>query len=218
MKLAKEKPIRKLRKYNTMRKLLVSISILLCLFIVNNIYGQRDRMSLGPRIGMNIASANNPEGVSSRSGLLLGLTSTYSINESSGLTVDLLYSGEGLQFGTQDLKSAYVRLPILYNVFFGELGEKLRPKVYAGFTPGFLVMAKLNDVNVKENVNGFAFGLEGGLGLNYRLGRLIWLNADLRSHWGLTNISDDISLQQEKIAGRNLSFSVGVAFGLSKLD
>lgn len=101
-----------------------------------------DQTSIGPRIGVNFSNVSNIEGSESLTGLVLGLTSTYSISEATGLTVDLLYSQEGYTLNDVDLRLNYLQIPIYFDLFFGELGDKFRPKVYAGVVPGFLLSAK----------------------------------------------------------------------------
>jgi hypothetical protein len=54
-----------------------------------------DRFSIGPRGGVNFSTITNVDNVESITGLVLGLTSTYSLNEHTGITLDVLYSSEG---------------------------------------------------------------------------------------------------------------------------
>ena len=67
-----------------------------------------DQTSLGPRVGVNFSNVSNVEGSESLSGLAIGLTSTYSINEKTGLTVDLLYSQEGYELNSNELRLSYL--------------------------------------------------------------------------------------------------------------
>ncbi len=130
-----------------------------------------DQTSIGPRVGVNFSNVSNVDGSESLTGLVLGLTSTYSISESSGFTVDLLYSAEGYTLNGNDHHLNYLQIPILFDLFFGELGNKFRPKVYAGVTPGFLLNAKVNDTEVNDFYNTFNLGLTGGLGFNLRVSK-----------------------------------------------
>lgn len=174
-----------------------------------------DQTSIGPRVGVNFANVSNVDGSEALTGLVLGLTSTYSISESSGLTVDLLYSGEGYTLNGNDHHLNYLQIPILFDLFFGELGDKFRPKIYAGVTPGFLLNAKVNDNKVEDFYNTFNLGLTGGLGFNLRVSSRIWLNTDLRGILGLSDIRQETS--GDKNANSNIQLSVGLAYGLSKL-
>ncbi len=174
-----------------------------------------DQTSIGPRVGVNFANVSHVAGSKALTGLTLGLTSTYSISESTGLTIDLLYSGEGYVLDGNDHHLNYLQIPVLFDLFFGQLGEKFRPKVYAGVTPGFLLSAKVNDNEVDNFYNGFNIGVTGGLGFNYRVGSRIWLNTDLRASLGLSDIRQDVI--GDKVANNNIQVSIGLAYGLSKI-
>ncbi len=199
-----------------------ALVIVIVLFISTMGFAQEaDRMSLGPRIGVNFSNVSNVDDSKTLTGLAAGLTFTYSFTEKSGLTIDLLYSGEGFKDDADnELKLGYVQLPVYYNVFFGELGSAFRPKVYVGIAPGLLLNAKANDIDVKDSYNSINFSLLGGLGFNYRLSDRIWLNTDLRAFIGLTDIRDKDLIDpqdDENIASRNIQLSVGVAYGLAKI-
>ena len=102
-------------------------------------------------------------------------------------------------------------------MFFGDLGESFRPKVYAGFVPAFLLGAKVNDVKIDEDAfSSFNLGLGGGLGFNTRVANRVWLNADVRALLGLTDIRDG-DVVGDKVALRTVQPSLGLAYGLSKL-
>lgn len=192
------------------------IFIAFTIFAIGPLYGQLNssNFSIGPRLGVNYSNVSNPDEAESLAGLVAGLTSTYSINQYSGITIDLLYSGEGYQIGDNKMKLNYLRLPVLYNLFFGELGESFRPKVLLGLQPGLLLSAKSGTTDVKNNMNNFAFGIGGGLGFNYRLKDRMWLNTDLRSFFDLNDVRDDPPSSSDKYAIRNIQLSVGIAWGL----
>jgi outer membrane protein W len=193
----------------------------LALFVSAISFAQEaDQMSLGPRLGVNISNVSNQDDTKSKLGLVGGLTFTYSFTETSGLTIDLLYSGEGFEAANGDKVSLnYLQLPIYYNVFFGELGSAFRPKVYAGIAPAFLLSAKSEDVDIKEFQNSINFSVLGGLGFNYRLSDRVWLNTDLRAFIGLTDVRDkDFRFTDETVASRNIQISLGVAYGLARIQ
>lgn len=191
--------------------------ILVLLSSVFTVYqlNAQDDFSIGPRVGVNFSNVSNVSNSKSLTGLALGLTSTYSINETSGLTVDLLYSNEGYAISDNKYKIAYLQIPIYYDLFFGKLGDSFRPKVYVGIQPGFLLHAKYNDTEVdKSSLNSFNAALSGGAGFNYKIASRIWLNADLRAFLGLSDISEAIA---DKQANNTIQVSLGLAYGLSKL-
>ena len=192
-----------------MKKLFL-LSALFFLFAHSNLNAQiENRFSIGPRIGLNFANSDqsNSKGIT---GFTAGITSTYSINEGSGITVDLIFSGEGYKSGTTEINLNYFKIPILYDVFFGKLGESFRPKIYAGFSPGFLINSKVNEVEVKNLYKKSVFDLVGGLGFNYRLANRVWLNTDLRALLGLSSMVTSSG----DIKNRTVQLSFGVAYGL----
>ena len=174
-----------------------------------------DQTSIGPRVGINFSNVSNVDGSEALTGLAIGLTGTYSISEKTGLTIDLLYSGEGYKLNSDELRLSYLQIPIFYDLFFGELGEKFRPKVYAGIQPGFLLDSKNNGNDVEDVFNSFNVAVCGGLGFNYRVGSRIWLNTDLRAALGLSDIREDAI--GDKVANSNIQLSLGLAYGLSKM-
>lgn len=179
----------------------------------------KDRFSIGPRVGISIANVSNTDQSSSVTGLLAGITSTYSFNQNTGLTVDLLYSGEGYRVPLEEYRLNYIQLPIYFNYFFGELGQRLRPKVYVGVAPAIMAGGTLNEVKlVSDQYNSFQFNVLGGLGLNYRVGNRIWLNGDVRGLMGLIDIRDKDFANGKTIAPRTVQVSVGLAYGLVKYE
>lgn len=193
--------------------ILVVFASLLSMYQVN----AQDNFSLGPRVGLNFSNVSNVDNSKSLTGLVAGLTTTYSISEGTGLTVDALVSHEGYEISDVENRLTYLQIPILFNIFLGELGDAFRPKVYAGVVPGFLLGAKVNDVKVnKDGLNSFNLGIGGGLGFNTRVASRIWLNADLRAHLGLSDIVENNN--GDKAALSNIQPSIGLAYGLSKLE
>ena len=151
-----------------------------------------DRWSIGPRGGVNFANVTNVDESESITGAVLGLTSTYSFNVNTGLTMEALYSVEGYQAPFTEAHLRYLQIPLYFDYFFGDLGQRFRPKVYAGVSPGFYLGGTVNDLDNNDDFyNKFMFALTGGLGFNYRVGSRIWLNTDLRSFIGMSDIRED---------------------------
>ncbi len=181
-------------------------------------WGQRENFSIGPRLGVNFANISNIEGSKANTGLIFGLTSTYSISEASGISVDLLYTQQGFESSRDEkVDLNYLQIPIHFNLFLGQLGEKVRPKIYAGIAPGFLLGAENEGQDISDNLNSVVFSFTGGLGFNYRLSNRVWLNVDLRSLLGLNDIRVEELQLGDKQAFRDVQLSLGVSVGLSKL-
>ncbi len=184
------------------------IGLIILLMGAHTALGQvENRFSIGPRLGVNFANINVD--ADSRTGLTAGITSTYSINESSGVSVDVLYSQEGYERGNTDYKVDYIRVPVFYNLFFGNLGEAFRPKIYAGIAPGFLMSAEQNNADVQAQYKSTVIDLAGGLGFHYRLANRVWLNTDLRAFLGLNPMANN-----QDVKNRTIQLSLGIAYGL----
>ncbi len=178
----------------------------------------QDRISIGPRAGINISNVTNVDESQSVSGAVFGLTSTFSFNERTGLTVDVLYSVEGYKAPFEKYKLRYLHVPVYFDFFFGQLGQRFRPKVYAGVSPAFWLSGTLNELDVNSPYyNKFILHASGGVGFNYRIANRIWLNTDARLYVGLSDIRDEAVRTGESIKPITGQFTLGLAYGLSKL-
>lgn len=197
----------------------IFLTLLCTVFVLGFAHAQgKDRISIGPRGGINLANVTNIDESETITGLALGLTSTYSFNERTGLTLDVLYSVEGYQAPFETYKLRYLQVPIYFDFFFGQLGNRFRPKVYAGVAPAFFLGGTLNELDVNESYyNSFILHATGGLGFNYRIANRIWLNTDVRGFWGLSDIRDEDFVTGDAIQPRNVQLTLGLAYGLSKL-
>lgn len=164
--------------------------------------------SLGPKLGINI-SDNSASGTKSTTGLVAGLTSTYSINELTGIGIDLLFSGQGFKVGNTKTSLNYIQIPVLYKVFFNRLGNKFRPRIELGLAPAFLISAERNNVDVKNAFNNVDLLFQAGIGFNYRLSSRFWLNVDARSQWGLIDVYDNTA-SKNNVIGLNVGLAMGI--------
>lgn len=205
---------------NTSKSLLILFAVCLSWISFTSQAVAQDRFSLGPRFGINFGNATGIDDSESANGIAVGLTSTYSINENTGITVDLLYSEHGWeQPVSSEYDLRYLDLPIYFNYFFGELGDRFRPKVYIGLVPQFLLNGEVDDTEInKDFFNKFLVSASGGLGFNYRVGERIWLNTDLRSYIGLSDIRDSDISEGDDIKLRTVQFSLGLAYGISRYE
>lgn len=201
-----------------MKKFALLFSVI-CLFSIQSNLWAQGTFSIGPRAGVNLANVSENEDGSSVIGLVAGLTSTYSFNESSGITVDVLYSAEGFEAADEtEVDLNYLQVPIYYNLFFGNLGDAFRPKIFAGVAPGLSLGGETGDIEIDDQLNSFSFSVTGGVGFNYQIADRLWLNTDLRAFLGLTDIYEDVPDDQDAAKARNLQLSVGLAYGLSEIQ
>lgn len=168
-------------------------------------------LSIGPIIGVNSSSISEAENGERLMGLSAGIFANYSINENLGLNVKALFSQMGLSSSVSDesVRLNYLQIPLTGVYFFGETGDKFRPKVFLGPYVGLLLGAKNGDIDIKESFKSVDFGAQVGLGFNYSLKERTWLNVDLGYTAGLTNV-----FELDILEGKNnaLSLNVGLSF------
>lgn len=194
-----------------------NLLVLLACILGLSVSQAQSNFSIGPRAGVNFATLTGDDterGANARP--VFGLASTYSITEDFGLSVDLLYSGEGSEIpgANDDLKITYLRLPIMFSFFFRNLGEAIRPKLYLGVNPGLLLGAEVGETEVKTNYNTFDIGGIAGLGINFRIANEVWLNTDFRYLRSFTDVRDEKPANADGLYNRSWQPSIGIAFGL----
>lgn len=183
--------------------------------------GAQSKFSLGPNAGVGISWLDNTAGRKTKLAGNVGLSLVYSAAEHFGIGVDAKYSFEGGKYllGSQPVTADlnYFRVPVKFNYFFGNYGNKVRPKIYAGPSFGFLSGGKTTIerpnlsplvVNSRDNFKHFDFGVTGGAGVNIRLVKNTWFNADVNYLHGISDLTP------AEVHNRNVGVNVGVNFGL----
>lgn len=191
----------------------------------------KQNVSFGPVVGLGHAWINGIAGdkefkLAPNAGVML----TYSAGVHWGFGIDAKFSHEGVKLdqplpGTiAKLNANYIRVPFKAMYFFGQLGDKVRPRIVGGPSLGFLVGGKqklettggetLIETKTKEVLKGFDIGFNGGVGLNVRLTRNTWLNTDVSYYHGLKNIA---KANDQDWHNRNVALNVGVAFGIGTI-
>lgn len=188
-------------------------------------------VSFGPIVGLGHSWIDGLEGDREfKFAPSAGVTFIYSAGPHWGLGIDLKYSREGSKLESSMLglegitNASYLRVPVKAIYFFGELGEKARPKVMLGPTMGILLGGKqkiknnegevLFETPVKDVMHTFDIGVQAGAGLNLRLSRNTWLNTDVSYYHGLRDLH---KTGDDDWKNRNISLNVGVAFGIGTI-
>ncbi|RAW00599.1 porin family protein [Pseudochryseolinea flava] len=174
--------------------------------------------SFGPEVGMNLSKFGD-DGSSSdyRTGILLGVGLTYSIQNTYGVTTKVLYSQKGAEVDDKKTSLKYIEVPITGRFFLNKDG-KCRPNLFVGPSFSFLTGAaeKIGDADAEEVkdysdfFNTFDFGVTGGIGLNWLIADETHLIIDGRYTHGLT----DVSKSNATINNQAFTLSAGVTFGL----
>ena len=179
----------------------------------------RDRVwSFGPEIGINFSKYGNDASESDfRSGILLGLGLTYSIENTHAFTAKVLYAQKGAKFGDSKQSLKYVEVPVIARVFFNREGT-FRPNLFIGPSFGFLTGVSTKEgsnssVEVKDFnkiFNTFDFGVTGGLGFNWLIVNETRVIIDARYTHGLS----DITKASGTVNNQAISLSAGLTFGI----
>lgn len=180
----------------------------------------QENVSIGPIVGVSIANfrgdvANNDW----KPGLTVGGFYNYSSETGFGFSGQLLFTQMGAQTNnkTGEINLNYIQAPLLATFFFGQYGDKVRPKIFLGPSLNFLVGARDKDGN---NLNGdsnnrayspFDLGLTFGAGINIRLQEKIWLNLDARYGLGLIDVTKD---GNSNVKNNNFGINAGLSFPL----
>lgn len=161
----------------------------------------------------------------------VGISFIHSTKINLGFGADVKYSWEGAQAENsttgkeQVLSMQYVRVPLKVMYFFGKYGQRVRPKIYAGPSMGFLVAAKYSteqngvstpEVNIKDQFNGFDIGVVGGAGINYRLVKNTWFTADVNYYNSFRDIREQDVSGSPRLSNNTLALNVGVNWGIGK--
>ena len=191
-------------------------------------------LSLGPVLGIGGSWVSNTSGNRGfKTSPALGIGLVYSTNQHFGIGAQLLVSHEGYETeytmpnGSREeveINPVYLRLPIQFTYFFGDFGDRVRPKIYVGpsiavkvdevhhYTSDALRPLE-GDLKSGDLFDGFDAGLTAGIGANFRIGRLTWLNTDIGYYHGLVDVLDN-DVSRNFNGNRNLRLNVGLMWGL----
>jgi hypothetical protein len=159
----------------------------------------------------------------------VGAKLVYSFVSHWGISADVKFSSEGGskkgmvsgEHHDYNHRLNYIRIPVQGIYFFGDLGDKVRPKIAVGPSFGFLVGGKTklevdevdaNVLNSKDLFEKFDVGLNASAGANFNIGNGRWLNTDITYYHGFKQIYQpptDIDVHN-----RGLGINIGITFPL----
>jgi outer membrane protein with beta-barrel domain len=153
----------------------------------------------------------------------LGMRMIASVHPHWGISSDIKFSSEGGTYGRDGsdakmvFRANYLRHALQGIYFFGDRGNRIRPKISAG--PSIAIFAggktklkdggteNMPDIKSKNLFKTWDFGLTGAAGVNIRLKETVWLSAEGAYYHGLTNAND---LTSQKMHHRGLALNVGL--------
>jgi hypothetical protein len=200
-----------------MKKLIVTV-IALSLFVgLTGIFAQTATTGIigkGVKVGLNMAKATGGDVQDAKMymGFAVGGFMTYAFSDMFAVQPELQYTMKGSKYDaggtTTKAKLSYIEIPILAKVMLSG-GEKIKPSFYAGPGIGFLMSAKYEDEDIKDNMKSTDLGLIGGVGVDYLMGAHK-ITFDLRYEAGLTKLDDTEA--KADIKNSCISILVGMGF------
>jgi len=211
-----------------MKKTLLSIAIASAAFFILADATAQDNLSLGVKGNIGHSWMNGDGKNVFKPSYGVGMRLVYSANAHLGIGGDLSFSAEGSKKeyteGQTEVRTNlnYIRLAPQALYFFGEYGDAVRPKIFAGPSLGFLVGGKTKttvgntttSIDSRDNYNGFDLGALVGAGINCRVAPDKWLNLDLGYTHGLI---DQTKSDNTTAYNRNIAVGIGLTWGIGKV-
>ncbi len=217
-------------------RLILLISLFITLGCTYQIKAQQ-RWSIGPRLGANISKLNgSPYDNSFLPGFTGGLYVMYSDVSHFGVSGDVLYSQKGAKFDytlnnvryTYNQRLNYIDIPVMAR-YFMNLEGKVRPNVFAGGVASFLLNAKtkkftengqsLDDLENSERFKSVDFSFVAGIGMNFKIAKARWIQADIRYQQSLIPIEATLangSKPTTKTFNTSINLLFSYAIGVGK--
>jgi hypothetical protein len=203
-------------------------------------FANAQKLYVGPRIGANISQISGLQYSLPRAGWDLGAFIVYKPCPYTGFSADLLLSSTGSRAkhaqqsgGMKEswdsyINMNYLKLPLLYNVYFSSNEHIFRPKLFAGFVPGILLSSKQSlvysmedngthidsssDKNTCSQFKKIDLGAVAGAGFVFKMAENASLNLDVRYQYGFQDIRSDRSIYSNSLHHNSLSVLFGIAY------
>lgn len=202
-----------------MKKMNILVGAFLTLILV---LPAKAQVNFGVIGGLNLANVSfdpDPDGVdiSNRTGFGIGGVLSFGLGETLALQLEPMFlqkgakaTGQGIT-GETELKASYIEVPAMLKFAFGS-GE-IKPYVMAGPTIGYLLSAKQDETDIKDDVKSIDFGLTFGGGVSLPMGNNT-VFVEGRYSLGLTDINDDSDPNADKIKTKGIQIMAGITFPL----
>lgn len=203
-----------------MRRFATTIAILLALAVPAS--HARAQGQVGAILGATFSTLRGIDGLSSRNGLVGGLSIVLPNDGAFAFQPEALWVNKGAKASTGDpegLKLSYFEIPLLYRIKFSR-EPGLRPHVYLGPYLGFQIDCSVRGTSTScDDIPGVStktvdIGALAGGGLDYDFGPLV-LTGGARYSFGVSSVAD-FEFDSVKESAKNGVFSlyVGAAIRL----
>ncbi|MFN0157802.1 MAG: porin family protein [Bacteroidota bacterium] len=221
-----------------MKTLVVSLFVCALMIGLSSQGDAQVHFALGPKVGINFASAStepSSPNISGRTTILFGSAFELMFGKMFGVQLEPGYAMKGFSVDNITVQSNAgpvaanavvkyneIQVPILFKAKF--LDGPVKPYVLAGPNLGIVASAKATvspaqgaqfeeqDIDIKESTSGMDFGLDFGGGAEFRLAQGVSLTGDVRYSLGLSNL-DDSTPQQGQPQGSTKTRGFQIQFG-----
>ena len=159
-------------------------------------------VNIGIKGGLNVytLSGNSDATYDPKASFHVGLLGHIHVVQHFAIQPEVVFSSQGTKYGNDlKLNLNYINVPVLFQYMFDN-GFRLQ----AGPQAAFLVSAKSNDLDVKDNVKGVELGVS--IGASYVNPPTGW-GVDARFNQGITDITESNSSESY-----NRGFQLGVFY------
>lgn len=169
----------------------------------------KGEFEISPFIGyqQSFFNGDNVSELDPRGAIKFGANVDYFFNDRWSLRSGLIYDSMGGGFGYEAILD-YLNIPLNANWHFGSTRKW---NLNFGITPGFLISAKEDKVDIKDYVASFQLGISYGIGYKLTISENFSLLFDVQNLLGITNIIEDDSINRFNAGS---SFNIGGVFVL----
>jgi opacity protein-like surface antigen len=158
-------------------------------------------VKFGAKVALNVATlTGDVEDQSSLVGFQVGGFAEFKISEKFAVQPELMYSAQGAAFDDGDITLGYINIPVMAKYYVAKSFS-----LEAGPQIGFLLSAKDDGEDFKDETSSIDFGLNFGAGYDFTEN----LSAGLRYNLGLSNLND---IEGYDATAKNGVFSVSLGY------
>lgn len=218
-----------------MKKILLSVSLLCASLSMS----WAQQTSIGITGGAGLAwISNSAQDLINKPSWNLGATLVYSSASHWGFGADVKYSREGMDYNSvvplsnipfisnntnleTHVSSDFIRIPLRVIYFFNDNDHNVRPNISVGPSFGFLTGGQIKVLRgdnvfstapVSDSFKSFDFGVQGSVGLSFKLAESLWLSTDVAYYQGLlkqNKIGDDNMMNSNLVLNLGLRIGIG---------
>lgn len=201
-----------------------TIATCILLWIASSVDAQTS--SIGLRGGYQMTSLGDHAWDEYKNGYDLGIQYIFSQKEKYGFGVDLNYANTGGGYYSERFRNENyylsrvhlnsVQLQPMAFYFFGDVEDRLRPKLAIGPSLSYIFNASNVSTSADRSDDFMDFSLElvGSVGFNYQLRESLWLTVDLQYQQGLTELNEIPTINPNTMRNHAAGVKVGIASGL----